>query len=137
MSLNAKSFRVGEKDYTIRMFSATRASRLFAKLVKLLGGPLALMVDEKEAGREGEMLSKALVALGANLKEDEFELLLKELMNGVLYENQPLDSIFDKHFDSGIGNAFLLAGEVIKFNYKDFLSVLPGGKNLLAMAKAP
>jgi len=130
---NFKTITVSEKQYTIKMFSPTRATKLFARLVKLMGAPLALMADGKgEDGKEGEMLSKALTALAINLKEDEFEALLKDLLSGALYENQPLDSIFDKHFVGGIGIAFILAGEVIKYNYKDFLSVLPGGKGLLA-----
>lgn len=129
---NFKTITVNEKQYTIKMFSPTKATKLFASLVKLIGAPLALMADAKnEDGKEGEMLSKALIALGANLKEDDFELLLKNILSGAIYENQPLDTIFDKHFNGGIGAAFLIAGEVIKFNYKDFLSVLPGGKKLL------
>lgn len=130
---NFKQITVGENQYTIKMFSPTRATKLFAKLVKLMGAPLALMADgKKEDAQLGEMLSKAMMALAQNLDEDQFDVLLKELLAGAVYENQPLDTIYDKHFSGGIMNAFLLAGEVIKYNYKDFLSVLPGGKNLLA-----
>jgi hypothetical protein len=39
------------------------------------------------------------------------------------------------HFKGGISPAFLIAGEVIKHNYKDFLADLPLGK-LLAAAQA-
>lgn len=130
---NFKTITVGEQQYTIKMFSPTYATKLFARLVKLIGAPLALMADAKDAeGKEGEMMSKALIALSANLKEDEFEALIKDLLSGAIFENQPVNTIFDKHFSGGIGYAFIIAGEVIKYNYKDFLSVLPGGKNLLA-----
>lgn len=134
MSQNFKQITVGEKQYTIKMFSPTFATKLFARLVKLIGAPLALMADAKADGNEGEMLSKALMSLAANLKEDEFELLIKDLLSGALYQNQPLNTIYDTHFSGGISHAFILAAEVIKYNFKDFLSVLPGGKNLLAMA---
>lgn len=130
---NFKTITVNEKQYTIKMFSPTRSTKLFAKLVKLMGAPFALMADgKKEDAKIGEMLSKAMMALAENLNEDQFEILLKELLSGAIYENQPVDTIFDKHFSGGISGAFLLAGEVIKYNYKDFLSVLPGGEKLLA-----
>jgi len=127
---------VKDKTYTIRMFSPTRATKLFAKLVKLAGPALATMADfDPKKGNEVELLSKALMVLAQNLDENQFDVLLKELLNGAVFENQTVDVMFDTHFVGGISSAFLVAAEVIKHNYKDFLHVLPGGKNLLVVAK--
>lgn len=135
MAQNWKEIHLGEKKYTIKMYSPTKATKVLPRLLKLLGGPLVEILNENN-GSEIDKVSKALMSLGENLNEDEFESLIKELMGAVIFEGQPVNTIYDVHFDDGIASVFILAGEVIKWNYKDFLSLVLAGKEKLAQVKA-
>ena len=113
-------------NYQFSHYSGTKATTLFAKIVKFLGGGLsASSIFEKEVN--ATTLGILFVqAMASAVNPVEFTEMAKEIVNGSHIDDKgnfrPIN--YDLDFQGKIGHLFKFIKEMLFFQYNDFLSVV-------------
>lgn len=136
----------GEK-YKVKHFSATRGTKIFSRLVKFAGEPIAKFLSAGKALKENDdaaanaVLGQAISALSARIDENEVETLVKDILDSVQVIDAKSGKLravggeyFDVHFQGRIGHMFKLVGRTVAFQYSDFLGDLAGLQGLQNLA---
>jgi len=140
-------FEIDGEIYQVKHFSATRGTKIFARLVKFAGEPIAKFLSAGKAVKESDdlvanaVLAQAISALSVRIDENEIETLIKDILDSV----QVIDSksgklrsvgneYFDVHFQGRIGHMFKVIGKTVAFQYSDFLGGLAGLQGLQDLA---
>lgn len=126
--------RVAGTEYTIAQFPATKANKYLVRLVKMFGPALGeLMSIDKTNIRDAKEVAKmgaAIETLSVNVSEEEFDNLLKALLELTFVGGQPVLDSFETRFQGKLSEMYQLLVQVLLVNYEDFI----GG--LAAKAKA-
>lgn len=109
---------IGDNTYVISPFLTSKGLRIKHKLVKYLGSSLSNAFDAEDDGTIIELIANVF----AEIPEDQYVELLKDITSGVSRDNMPID--FDKEFALNYLNLFKLVKEVLQFNYNDLFSLL-------------
>ncbi len=142
-----EQFNIDGENYKVRHFSATRGTRIFARLVKFAGEPVAKFLSAGKAIKENDeaaanaVLGQAISALSSRIDENEVELLIKDILESVQVIDAKSGQLrgvgaeyFDVHFQGRIGHLFKVLGKTVAFQYSDFLGGLAGLQGLQDLA---
>ncbi len=126
-----KQVSIKGKMYSITPWSGTKAARMLAKLVKLLGpafgtlmssaGSLKGLLDSKTSEVN---FSEVFMSLADRLDDQNFDLLMKELLEGVHDGAKAVTDDFDSRFSGEVATMFSLVKASLEVNYGDFLDVI-------------
>lgn len=142
-----EQFSIDGQNYKVRHFSATRGTRIFARLVKFAGDPVAKFLSAGKALKENDdmaanaVLGQAISALSSRIDENEVETLIKDILESVQVIDAKSGQLrgvgaeyFDVHFQGRIGHLFKVLGKTVAFQYSDFLGDLAGLQGLQGLA---
>jgi hypothetical protein len=121
--------------YAFTHFPATKATKLLTRLMKMIGEPLSLFASAGGLNAElsGDLIGRAVTALGMKLDENEVERTVKDLLEGVRCNNQFI--VFDTHFAGRVGHLFKVLAAQLKFQYEDFFGGLAQIQSIGEVAK--
>ena len=132
-------FEIDGEKYLVKHFSATRGTKIFARLVKFAGEPVAKFLSAGKALKDNDdaaanaVLGQAISALSSRIDENEVETLIKDILDSVQViegKSGKLRAVgaeyFDVHFQGRIGHLFKVLGKTVAFQYSDFLGDLAG-----------
>lgn len=126
-----KQVSIDGKMYSITPWSGTKAARMLAKLVKLLGPALGTLMSSAgslkgllDAKTSDVNFSAVFMSLADRLDDSSFDLLLKEILEGVHEGPKAVADDFDSRFSGDIMTSFKLVKAALEVNYGDFLSVI-------------
>jgi|GEM_PF-1079357 len=144
-----EQFEIDGENYKVKHFSATRGTKIFARLVKFAGDPIAKFLSAGKAIKENDdaaanaVLGHAISALSARIDENEVETLIKDILDSVQVIEAKSGKLrgvgaeyFDVHFQGRIGHMFKVVGKAVAFQYSDFLGDLAGLQGLQSLAGA-
>ena len=117
-----KIVSIGGKNYNMVLFSPSRSIKLAVRLSKLLGEPFAVLAS-KGAADPLAALPQAIKMLLDRMDENQAWDLIKSLMESVSIQGNMIE--IDNEFDGRVGDLLKLVGEVIGFQFKDFMDALP------------
>lgn len=123
--IETKEKEIAGSVYSVTQMTARRALRMQAKLLKIIGSPLAEMTvfANKNPGKEDECLSKCVGLLADNLDDKTFDEFIVELLNGVRKDGSELTSSkIDLEFAGKLATLFQVVKFVIEVNFSDFFS---------------
>lgn len=145
-----ENFEIDGEKYKVKHFSATRGTRIFARLVKFAGEPVAKFLSAGKAIKENDdaaanvVLGQAISALSSRIDENEVETLIKDILDSVQVIDAKSGKIrgvgaeyFDVHFQGRIGHLFKVLGKAVAFQYSDFLGDLAELQGLQSLASKP
>lgn len=145
-----EQFDIDGETYKVKHFSATRGTRIFARLVKFAGEPIAKFLSAGKAIKDNDdaaanaVLGQAISALSSRIDENEVEVLIKDILESVQVIEAKSGKIrgvgaeyFDVHFQGRIGHLFKVLGKTIAFQYSDFLGDLAELQGLQGLASKP
>jgi hypothetical protein len=145
-----EDFEIDGENYKVKHFSATRGTRIFARLVKFAGEPVAKFLSAGKAIKENDevaanaVLGQAITALSSRIDENEVEGLIKDILDSVQVIDAKSGKLravgaeyFDVHFQGRIGHLFKVLGKTVAFQYSDFLGDLAGLQGLQNLASKP
>lgn len=110
--------------YQMNHYSASKGIRLLAKLLRVAGKPVSLvMAGGVDAEVKPEVIASAVEALAFSMEPKDFEDLCKELIEGTfIYDEGKMRSIvFEKDFSGRLGHLFKVLFQILKFQFQDFL----------------
>lgn len=123
-----QSKRVGQQEYKIAQFPATRANKYLVRLIKMFGPALGdLMSIDPAKVREPEQvqkIGKAFQTLSLTVNEDDFDGLIKDLLELTFVGNMCVRDDFDNRFQGKLGHLYQLLAQVCIVNYADFIGDL-------------
>lgn len=131
-----KEVTLGETLYRIQHFNPTKALSILTRLTKTVGPTLAVFTSAQGKNQEEilDLLPNAVQALVEKIDETETPKLIKDLFECVTFNgSQKVSESFEFHFQGKMGVMFQLLIEVVKFQFSDFLSVLPVGKSSMTV----
>ena len=124
-----KDFELDGMQYKSTQYGATKGIKLLTKLSKLFAKPIAVLSvgGGLDAKLTPDLIGSALDGVLTELNEDEFDLLIKRVLETTQTQNNdtwvPITgNYFDVHFAGKYGHMFKLLKEVLGFQYNDFLS---------------
>lgn len=123
-----KDFTIDGISYRIQMLPAEQGMKILTRLLKMVGEPLAELIKvQGQRDKIFEILPMAIKTLVMKLDDDEVLQLAKELTSCVIKGNTSatLDREFNLYFRGKYGHLMKVLLEVVKYNYSDFLDVLP------------
>lgn len=142
-----EQFEIDGENYKVKHFSATRGTRIFARLVKFAGEPVAKFLSAGKSLKENDdtaanaVLGQAISALSSRIDENEVEALIKDILDSVQVIDAKSGKLrgvgaeyFDVHFQGRIGHLFKVLGKTVAFQYSDFLGDLAGLQGLQDLA---
>ncbi len=116
---------VDETRYIFTMFTAGTSVRLLAKLAKIVGKPLGIIISSgMEAQVTPAMIGDAIQEMASSASPEEFEQTCKELLRGTkIYrdDGRASDLNFDLDFQGRIGHLSRVLKEMFIFQYSGFL----------------
>jgi len=143
---------IGGARYMVTQLPARRALRLKAKLLKILGAPIAQLFMSDDPKKPTEIIGadgkpemciykddvvKALPILFANLDEKTYESLILELMQGVRKDGMELnESLIDTEFAGELNVLLQVVWFVIEMNFGSFFQGGVIGSGLNSQSKA-
>ena len=145
-----EQFEIDGETYKVKHFSATRGTRIFSRLVKFAGEPVAKFLSAGKAIKNNdeaaanEVLGQAISALSSRIDENEVEVLIKDILDSVQVIEAKTGKLrgvgaeyFDVHFQGRIGHLFKVLGKTVAFQYSDFLGGLAELQGLQGFASKP
>lgn len=119
--VKTEQFTVGDHDYTVTQWNATKAMIMKLKLAKFLGG-LASTVTEHSDNMANTMLANIKNILN-DVDIEEFVIFIKEVACAASRDgNRMVTARFDEYFNGELMEAYEVAFKVLEVNYKDFLA---------------
>lgn len=119
MAITRKVVTVGDSEYEIQAFPATKGIRIFKNLAKLIGPALQALSEAKDEDDASVMAISALMNSMDDVAVDE---LMQNLMSGVTKEKMALN--FDTEFMADYRKLVKLAQEVVALNWGSLFNVL-------------
>ena len=120
--------RIGDDEYSINQFPATKANRILFKLKRFLGPALmeimSVDLSKKDDAAQAQKLASAVAALGEGMSEDEFTEFCKTLLSECFIGTTPVTNVMESHFMGKLEDMYALMVEVVKVNYSGFLKSL-------------
>lgn len=133
--ISVKTKTIDGAKYDVTQMTARQALKMQAKLIKILGPCIAEFISAigkmEDAG-----ISRAIMALAANVDENTFDKLVFELMLGIRKDGVELsEANINLEFAGSLNTLYKVLAFVLEANYGDFLE--EGGiiKSLIAVAK--
>ncbi len=126
--IKSQELDVDGTRYLSTKYPARYASRLFAKLFKIVGKPLSMLAIGETKQSEGkdrmDLIGGAIDALMGEVDPSNFDRLLTEILEGTTIfdangSNRKI--VFDTDFQGRMFHLMKLAKEVLTFQYGDFL----------------
>lgn len=118
--VKTEQFSVGDYDYSVTQWNATKAMIMKLKLAKYLGG-----LTETITKNSDNIANTLLANINNILKTvniEEFVGFIKEVACAANREGQRMTSArFDEYFNGNLMDAYEVAFKVLEINYKDFL----------------
>src|SRR3990172_1463647 len=132
MGREVEEVEIDGTRYSVSQYSAGKAVRLLAKLVKLVGRPIGILTG---AGMDSEiktdLIASALEALGSSVEPEDLEKLVREILEGTIIfteDGKNRQIVFDTDFTGRIGHLFRVLKHVLSYQYADFLGDLAAVK---------
>jgi len=132
MPLEHKDVIVGDKEYSIPMFTTSKGLLYLKQLTKVIvpsfvalseGAEQSVdLQDPNNATLQSDNLLKAANLLVENMDKEDIVELIKNLVKGVRVDNKELN--FEMDFAGNYGELLSVLTQVIKYN---FSSVFPNG----------
>lgn len=119
MAITRKSVPIGDAQYEIQAFPATKGIRIFKNLAKLIGPALKALSESKN---EEEASIMAIGALMESMDDVAVDELMQQLMSGVTKDKMAIN--FDTEFMADYGKLVKLAQEVVALNWGSLFNVL-------------
>lgn len=133
--------KIDGKTYSFGYWDVDTSTEYLAKLIKLLGEPIARVmlgvVEKKEAGQSildvdtknlnTEAVASAFQGLALRLNEEEVKDLVRQCTRGILCDGKKID--YQSHFLGKIGHMMRVCLANLKHQYADFLAASPGGES--------
>jgi hypothetical protein len=120
--------RVGDTSYKIAQFPATRANKYLVRLLKMFGPALGelMSIDPKKTNDPEQIakIGKAFQKLAETSNEDDFDALIKDLLELTFVGNVCVRDDFDIRFQGKLGHMYQLLAQVCMVNYADFIGDL-------------
>lgn len=121
MSLKTETTRIGEHDYSVTQWNATKSMVMKLKTAKYLGGFIEA-IGELEGNIQTELM-KSLGSILDSVDPEAFVEFVKEVACSAVKGGERMSkSRFDEYFAGDILAAYSLAFFVLKVNYEDFLA---------------
>ena len=122
MMLPQKEVEVKGKTYLLTAFGGKTGSKLYTRLMKLVGPAFMAMQGEGDV-LEGKTASEmALEALLDASDKVDSDALFADLLTSATFGGKAID--VESHFAGNVGGYFMLVIEVIKFNFADVFTDL-------------
>lgn len=131
---SAQSVKIDGQDYTFNYFSATKGTKLLARLVVAVGKPVTMlaMADEKQTDLTPVAMGVVKV-LAEGLEPDAFDCLIKDILENTLVKGAdggmiPLSDLnyYDVHFAGKQMHLMRVVAETVKYQFRDFYEGLVG-----------
>lgn len=119
MAITSKIVTVGDVEYTVQAFAASKGLRIFQKLAKVIGPAFKSLAN---ASDEGEAASVAISSLLSSLDDVELDVLMKDLLSGVYRNGTAIN--FETEFMANAGVMVKLAQEVVNLNWGSLFTML-------------
>jgi len=135
MAVSSHSVMVGDVEYHVTTFPATKGVVYLKRLMKVIGPALAEIAGSEDGTVNTEGLGKAAEILFDNLDKENLDQMIIEWVNKNVTKNgQPI--VFDMEFAENYGALFSLVKEIISLNYSSvfqngFGGLLPNQANPL------
>lgn len=110
------------KNYSFQQFSATKGTRLLARVMRIIGEPMGFLAGALNKTASPELIGKAVKALTEKLDEDTVERTVKDLLEGARCEGKPV--VFDIHFAGQYGHLFRVVKAAMEAQFGDFFDAL-------------
>lgn len=115
MLLESKTIQLGDEDFQITQFTATKGLKFF-RLITKYAGPLIGLMGAK-AG-DGDAVNQAIEALMDNMDDDKIDSLIKDMITSSAFTpviGQPVK--FDYFFAGEYGKLITLITEIVTYNF--------------------
>lgn len=109
---------IDEHTFKMQLLTPSRAFEIGAKLMRLMGEPIATLAGSENANGFKDALPQAVKALTANLDKGETLMLIKQLMSTLSIEGKLVN--FDVYFHGQMGLMFKVLTQVIELQFSDF-----------------
>lgn len=118
--VKTESFTVGDHEYTVTQWNATKAMIMKLKLTKYLGGLI------ENVTQHSDNMANTMLANIKNILNDvdieEFVDFVKEVTCAASRDGSKMvKPRFDEYFNGELMEAYEVAFKVLEINYKDFL----------------
>lgn len=126
-----KQKTVNDKVYSVKLLPATRGMTISSRLAKALGPAVAVIVDSKDEvylPGEQSFYTDIAVALVSQLDQLALEETVKELLNGLTCDGQPVN--FDTHFAGNYGSLVIVVEYALQENFGNFFTEYLKAKGL-------
>lgn len=113
--------------FRVTQLPATRAVRLSHKLLSIVAPAMGYAASGTKDGNVLDAdvdFGRAIQSLFDRLPTNEFEALLKELLQGALIDDKPLMPQFDIVMQGRVLTVFKLAAFALEANFRDFFDAL-------------
>ena len=116
---------VDDTKYIFTMFTAGKSIRLLAKLAKIIGKPIGIIVSSgMEAQVTPAMIGEAIQEMASSASPEDFEQTARDLLQGtkIFREGGNVSDLnFDLDFQGRIGHLSRVLKEMFTFQYSGFL----------------
>ncbi len=128
-----KQTTFGSNTYSVKLLPATNGLATGQRLIKAFGPALGVLLDsgkdkENLYPEEDKLFTDLAVAIVHQIDDLEFIQTVKELLNDLSCNSQPVD--FDKHFSGRYGELIAVVEFALKENFGDFFSSYLKAKGL-------
>lgn len=118
--VKTEQFVVGDHEYTVTQWNATKAMVMKLRLAKYLGGLV------QDVTKHSDNMANTMLANIQNILKgtdiDEFVAFIKEVSCSASRDGKKMMAAqFDMYFNGNIMDAYEVAFKVLEINYKDFL----------------
>lgn len=139
MGRHTETFEVDGVTYHATHYSADKGMILLAKIVKLIGAPIAIGMASMDKEASSELLNDAVNAFTANLIPEEFNKMAKDILAEMSIDaeegKRPLNYALD--FSGRIGHLLKVLKKTLDFQYNDFLAeIVASAPQLVTKKKA-
>lgn len=140
-----EELKIGDETYLFGHWDPEHALRMFTRLVKLIGEPMARILigvtneTKKKGGLDKEiseeeqlaLVGPAITSLAARLDEDEVVSFFKDAQEQVKCGGVEVRNEFKHHYTGKLGAMMTVTIHQVRFQFKDFLGLLPVLKSKL------
>lgn len=126
-----KKYKIDGEEYEIGHFMTSKSTKMFARLTKLVLGPIGAGISDNSGASMDSVLDSAididkmLTAIAANIDEDQVVSTVKELMSEVRL-GTGMQFNFETHFMGRLMHMMKVLKAVLEHNYADFFGGVSG-----------
>jgi hypothetical protein len=120
--IKQKTIKIGEEDFIINSFPATKGLKLLKQITKLVGPAFSELIKGGAEGTDINPVSLAMEKLFDNLDAVDVETLVKELVSSASKGSISIN--FDMEFSGDYVKLFNLVKEIVEFNFGSVFTLL-------------